>query len=342
MRSMTRRTSWLLAVAMMMLLCGCGQSIRVRVTRLGTLPSSPTHPAARARAEVRNLASELLVFLTLLEEATAARSGSIVASWVTKVTEIKATLADKLTDRAPLTVYETREKLQEIRGVVREMGPVEVLVQTAAADPEEEGKLLPKATDLFDRIQQAEFQAISAVAEAKDRLEYGGFRDNTVYRIDAASTAYETLAASPRGVLFSELRIDLTGDTAAMIVQQSPAYFTKKGVRADPTEVLRNSLIMVNKALRVTSRFIPQLSSASFAATPAGAAGAATPGGEEIDPEAVATDAAATALRELTIAPDIAPLLNKIKAGTPLSPEEETQLRGRLQAVLRLQDPDGS
>ena len=343
MNAQMTRLSAGLAIVVLALAGGCGQSVHVEVKRLGTLAPSPTHPAALARAQVRFFALELLAYLDELKDVTEGRPESLPDRWVTEVRGIADALAETPAQVSPLTVYETREKLQALQGVTRQLGTVDEFLQPiTGGDPDKEKTLRPKVSNLFDRIHTLEIQAMTAVVDARDALEYGGFQDTTVYKIDAASAAHQTLVSRDSGVLFSEVSIVLTGETAAMIVQQSPAHFVQKGVRADPTEVIRNSLIIVNKVLRVISRFIPELSAATFevSAAPAPVGASAMPG-EQAAPEAVATEGAVAALRALTSDPGIALILNKIKNGEGLDAQEADQLVGRLNAVLAMQGAGG-
>jgi len=319
---------------------GCGQSVTIRATRIATLEPNPAHPATIARKSLMAVAEKLSDFYHQLQATTQDESG-LFTKRIERLAAIRAEL-DQPGSYSSLRLIDLELRALELRMDAKSLANMtantETLVNPRAAEEHQKriGQLLEQ--------NQAGLDAAAKVLEGAEkeiqRLHYGGFTDNTVHRINAGSREYADINPKARGMLFSEVRVKAIGETGVLIVQETPAHFELSAMRADPSEVLRNVMIVTNKILRVMLAFMQQ------AGGPAGAvAGAVAPSAPSsgtspaAPPDAGGSsgetgDAVSNMAAALLSDPQLMSAVTKARAGQPLTPEETAALAGRLQPII--------
>lgn len=85
---------------------------------------------------------------------------------------------------------------------------------------------------------------------------FGGFRQGGVFQINSGDPAYDrVLNAGTAAQPVTEAVIRAVGDTAVMLVQESPAQMRLYQVSNDPSSIMRNASFIMNKVLQATVKF---------------------------------------------------------------------------------------
>jgi hypothetical protein len=67
----------------------------------------------------------------------------------------------------------------------------------------------------------------------------------------------KTNGARERTLIYNSVEAIATGDSVLLAVQDSPAHFSFRYMKSDPTEAMRNSLMILTRILRVASAYVP-------------------------------------------------------------------------------------
>lgn len=98
---------------------------------------------------------------------------------------------------------------------------------------------------------------VSAALRSVSAAGYGGFTMPDVFLIQPSDRLYEFVLKAPIDPQpLSIAKVDTTGDSSVVIVQESPGQFRVKRVASDPTTVLQNSAFIADMALRAAAQTI--------------------------------------------------------------------------------------
>lgn len=307
---------------------GCGQTISVRVVRVKQIAPSDSHPVTLARNDARVAAEQLAGAIELINRLSGGKATAL-ASDAKRAKEIAETLEKAM----PISrVAVLSNELLTIAAPIRSNRQ---FFADFAGDADMKQQVQTAINELDNLAANIAITRQTALRLA-DQAAFGGFHDNSVARLDPYSSAYDGLKSEGnKGEMeFASVNVELVGKTGVMLVQESPTHFERRSIVADPTEVIRNTLVIINKVLQVVSRFIPALSGVADAVPGGGvssaSAGAATPdGGASSSPNTNYDE-----LLRLAADPDFMRALEKRAAGTA-SDAEKSLVDGKLAALRR-------
>jgi hypothetical protein len=88
------------------------------------------------------------------------------------------------------------------------------------------------------------------------RVGFGGFRQAGVYSINPGDAAYDAvLAARAAGSPLTQVRVQATGDSNVMIVQESPGQMRLYQLANDPVSIMRNAGFVMDKVMQAAVKF---------------------------------------------------------------------------------------
>jgi hypothetical protein len=325
-----------LACLILLVLCGaggCGQSLSIKVIRVKQVLPSRAHPVTQARMDAKRAAKELAECLKMLNNITGG-SADFLAKDKSRAEEI-AHLLDQ-----PLPICQVVMLADELLGMA---APVQsnrdLLVSLISPNDPSRAQRQQQFEDMMQRVVTLT-QTIAMMRRDSLRLAeqiaYGGFHDNSVSRLDPYSSAYANLKSTDNAgeMEFANMNVELTGKTGLMLVQESPTHFERRAILSDPTEVIRNTLIVINKVLQVVSKFVPALSGVADAIPSGGVAGGGAGSGTGGDPASVAALAAHESLLRLAGDAEFLQALERVAGGTGNDVDRNSVL-GKLAALRR-------
>lgn len=306
---MTRSTMsiTLASVCVALLATGCGQTLSIRVERIKTIDgkdfkldrfNDPREDLTNARVALSQVATLTIDMLMEIDRYAAGNLPGVSED----LTQAKAAASNAVHADRQMTGPEIRLRLEEeLQRLMRArqfllnlMNPTFANALGITDDQQKhfQDVLLPRAAE---RIRLA--RALVNKAESELKRIYGGFISETVYLINPGSGAYRELRAggTTSELVFNKVEAIATGDSVLLAVQESPAYFTMRYVSGDPTEVIRNTMLIANRVLRVAASFVPMIGGVAEAVGTAPVAQAPGGAAEEAQPAAPMTLAAAEA-----------------------------------------------
>lgn len=351
------------------LLTGCGQTLRVRLERIGQVDGSnigqryvDPNPllVAKIRAQMAALADRGLEVVESLGDPPPVR-GSATATMLTEDAAYLRGLAAAMRDPSRRVTMEELQ-LEHARCQM-------TLEKYFAADlkPMLQNRERVNAQDLESSLKSILARGIEistneiAPAIEKGRI-YGGYDSNTLFLLKPGSPALAELRSAKvkknlrHELVYDPLRVRLSADSTLMVVQENPAYYTTRYLSSDPTQALHNTLGIVNRILRVAATFFPSIPVGAMPGSdPAQPAPPAAGGGPVAPPEVVSLPPAAVEsmmagmddeLRSRLKDPELVALLDKLRGGagdeTKLTPEELVRLREKVLSLQALVGTPGA
>ena len=346
---MTSLHRWTLHAALGVIVsatAGCGPSLSVRVERVGTARKSdlpPPKALSDARKSVVEAAEAIDAFVDQIERCSSDHPKLEDARQFARAAPAKAAGGD-LAELQKLAAEASRR-----RG---ELNDLIVWLQ----EPEGGAKALNLPPDQREELRKAQAKAANRVWAAERavvRLQYGGYQSESIYILAPGSEAFKRYAAggttsypAEKALVYNEVTALATGDSVLLAVQDSPAHFSMRYVKSDPTEVIRNTIIIITRVLRVAAAYVPLISGVNEAignVAPASqtAAGAVAENGTSSESTTVAEATAAMAssdesVRKVLNDPQLQDILARLRAdpNAEISEKDRAILSEKL-AVLK-------
>lgn len=222
------------AVLTLALMTGCGQTLTVRVERLGAV-----EPKDLPKGVLQQLQREPV------SDSTAGNFAEATQKLAEAVPDpsIKERLSSETAN------FMAAQKSRDPANLERSFNAIQEAVKAAASQPALAGS--ENATALKEQ----------QLAGDEVRRSIDGYQSSTVYVLADGSKAFELLGhATSRPTLVREpIRVELAGDTSVVAVQQTPTLYNIRSIDADPRELIRNTLIIANRILRVAAMYVPLL-----------------------------------------------------------------------------------
>lgn len=320
---------------------GCGQTLHIKATRIGTATREYPDPGGELRQALRGYLAACKAFFDGLTDAYGVLDGDGARSSKESAEEKAKYAESQLVDLSdPRKVFDLptliskRAEYNQKFGALLKPQTSEALIDQFADDDRRTVRAnldrLRQATDAAAvQVQVRMFKALTST--------FGGYATDSVYIINPGSEEWERVKSLERDgnpkLVFSSIDAVAMNDSVLMVVQESPAQFEPRYIEADPETAIRNGLIAINWVLRIAAKVVPlvdvnlgPLSTAS--AQPQQAT------------ETVSLDEAEARLREIAevvnaIAkdPDLNSLLKKAASGE-LSLDEKNRLAAKARELF--------
>lgn len=262
----------------------CGQTLSIKVERICDANADAYIHTERMKDDelapqrAREVAAELpQMTIDVADGIIASLPGVFGVGSANKFDEIRKEAHENLSVitnyPAPISVGDLRQRVAAERSRLQLLNSFNTPADILLALGYQAGDVQDKIKEIEGKKQASELQAALmnadratmrvAVVEGEidKKLKYGGFRSDSLFLINPGSREYEKVMANRRGqrpqLVFSKVEAITSGDSVLLAVQENPAYFTMRYVSADPTEIVRNMLLAVNRVMRVAAAFAP-------------------------------------------------------------------------------------
>lgn len=343
-------------LAALVVLSGCGQSLSIKVERIRTVAKSDLPDFAkldkaesdsmlRAQAAVAaENAKYLLKLVGVLEKITTVDNPAITEAR-SSVANIEADLSK---DPLPDMQVHARVLLKNIGRLESVVAEIQKPLYDRLPGAEAHRAMLATVRNEAPTALRDAAVSANALASLSQRLQFGGYYSETLYILAPGSAAYRKLVTDASGptertLVYNRLEAIATGDSLLVAVQDSPAHFSLRYMKSDPTVVIKNSILVLTRVLRVASAYVPLISGVGAAlGTPAepvvGGASSASAAASAKSTVSAATEAADRfdeRVRSVLNDAQLSEILTRARAkpSEKLSPADQKYVQEKIEAL---------